>query len=122
MNVVLPVSRGPKSATLVCPFKISDTWFANASMPTILDGSSTGRSQTNGFNALGIETHCTGLPGQNCTAGAIPIPSGRSHRTETGSTIAPAREPDAQALSQGDQTSSDELAARRISGSGCARA
>src|ERR1700753_55244 len=54
MKVVLPVSRGPKSATLVWPFKISATWLANASMPTIFDGSSTGRSPTNGFKAFGI--------------------------------------------------------------------
>lgn len=52
VNVVLPVSRGPNSATLACPFRVRATWLANASIPTIFDGSSSGRSPDEG-----VESH-----------------------------------------------------------------
>ena len=54
VNVVLPVSRGPNSATLVWAFSVSATWFANASMPMILAGSSSGRSQMKGLSAVAM--------------------------------------------------------------------
>src|SRR5947209_5612455 len=50
-NVVLPVSRGPNSATFVWPFNVNATRLANASMPTIFAGSSSGRSHTKGLSA-----------------------------------------------------------------------
>jgi len=35
------------------PLERGATWLANASIPMILDGSSSGRSQMNGFSAIG---------------------------------------------------------------------
>jgi hypothetical protein len=48
----LPESRGPDKATLVSTLSVSATSLANASIPMIFDGSSTHRSQMNGFSAL----------------------------------------------------------------------
>src|SRR5450755_3506435 len=56
MKDVLPVSRGPKIATLVLPFKIIATSRANGSMPTILAGSSSGLVQMKGFTGMYRQT------------------------------------------------------------------
>ena len=62
VKVVLPVSRGPNSATFVWPLRISATSRANPSIPTILAGSSSGRLQMNGLTGgTSVAREGTGL-------------------------------------------------------------
>ncbi|HWE10444.1 MAG TPA: hypothetical protein VG325_13905 [Solirubrobacteraceae bacterium] len=51
VNVVVPVCRGANSATFLPAFNVSAMVVATPSMPMIVDASSSGRSQMNGFSA-----------------------------------------------------------------------